>query len=302
MLQPEAPVSPQVVLSDDGDLSFHIGDISQPYLGYGTNKEQVDNYAKYLQEELQRIAETPGLQVQADVYNQTYVSTNVHDHLAQFFNIRGDHHLKHFLRTIQRLLPYHLADGIDHVFTLDSVTEHGLSGLLFPQMQRWLLAGGLTEEVAAEATNAMALPFSKDVQRRVRLRQNYQSVSIGQGVEAHCMTIVAKDSTFSVMRERQDIPDYDEPEMNPTQYGNVVWRNLSMSTLGNCACWGVEGMELGHPPLLEYDHLYEMGPHNVDFARQAVSHLLGAAVLSRHAAAYQGREDVYAHAVWLENE
>lgn len=295
---PEAPIKPQFTLSENGDLIFDVGDVMKPYFAESVSDEERHSYVNYLERKLNQISDKPGMQVFAGDDSHTYLSTNVHDHLAQFFNIRRDERLGEYLYDLGALLPYHLADGIDHVFTIDWVTPYGLDGLLFPHMQRWLQDGGLAEGVAVEAVNTMALPFDADVQRRVQESIKYKSNATGQGIEAFCMRIASTDDTFSVMREQD--PKQDETELGSSsqQYGEVTWRNLSLETLGSCACWGVEGMDKDDPPLLRFDHLYQMGPHNIDMARQSVSHILGMAVLSRHATTHEGREDVYADAVW----
>lgn len=81
--------------------------------------------------------------------------------------------------------------------------------------------------------------------------------------------------------------------------GKVAWNWIDLSTIGNCACWGVDGEKRGRIYIRdESTRLYEMGPHNVDSSVQSLSLVLGAAALAYRAAMYKGTEGILDNAEW----
>ena len=83
--------------------------------------------------------------------------------------------------------------------------------------------------------------------------------------------------------------------------GQVVWKNLTISTLGECACWGSLGSARENVLIKNTSkRLYELDPHNVDFARQSLGLLIGVGILAHYAVQYAGSEDITADATWQE--
>ena len=101
-------------------------------------------------------------------------------------------------------------------------------------------------------------------------------------------------------REQFGVHVYDDSgESRTNEYVEVAWNWMDLSTIGDCACWGVAGDDRGWVDISpETNRLYEMGPHNVDYALQSLSLVLGAATLAFATAQYEGKEDILANAKW----
>ena len=187
-------------------------------------------------------------------------------------------------------------DSDEHVFSLDVWHNSGAVGVIFPQFQRWLNAV-LNEDTARTCINSMAYPFGsaarKQAEKDFSYRTDGESAAAGLG-----------GFTFGVIsrREKFGISTYDETDEEPIhKEGEVAWNWVDLSTIGSCACWGVIGEERERVYIgPESSRLYEMSPHNIDFATQSLSLVLGAATLAYEAARYPGREDILASAEWAE--
>lgn len=224
----------------------------------------------------------------------TEVSIEVERTLGRYFTISPDklERLNKFLQAVNRLLPYHPEDDVDRVYSLDILGHFGAQGVINHQFQRWLNATGIREEVARKCLLAMAIPFGKDQVRKANKGFRYY----GHGADAASFRLGLPGGDF----RQFGLHRYEETDTGfVTQNGEVEWSWIDLSTLGSCACWGVDGMKRSNLDIdLRTSRLYEMVPHNVDFAHQSLSLLLGAAVLANEAAAYEGREDVFANATW----
>ena len=223
------------------------------------------------------------------------ITVDVEKRFRDSFHNRGDPDISAFLRQLNSILPFHPEDSVDRVYSLDFLHELGATGVINHHFQRWLNAGGLTEDVARHSAIAMTLPFGNDITGRAKKGFDYFGDDNGQMATAYSSRIVAANEEFKLWKSE------DTEDAHVEQAGKVVWRNLNISTLGDCACWGATGEEREHvraqPPT---KRLYEMTPHNVDYARASLSLVLGIGALTYHATQYDGQEDVLAHVEWGE--
>lgn len=224
--------------------------------------------------------------------NDTAVaSIDVQEALGSSFNNRGDDKILNFLKHLSLSLPYHPEGPTDRIASLDSITTHGTFAGIFPQFQRWLNAEGITEETAKESVLAMAMPFGKATKNKAA--KDFKEY--GGSASAWAFGISVHPDTFGLRKEEAT------PDTIIETNGEVKWDWVYLSTLGSCACWGVNGDDRRNISVSpEVSRLYQMTPHNVDFARQMLSHILGLGVLSHQAAEYAGQEDIFAEVEWEE--
>ena len=200
------------------------------------------------------------------------------------------------LRNIQPFVGYAgLEDSTDYLFSLDYWYEHGAGGVIFPGMQRWLNAGGLTEEVAKECIEAMALPYGSEKQDAANEEFEYRTdgESAVGGIGGFTFGVISKREDFGI--------EFVDTSGEERKYraGKAPWNWINLSTIGSCACWGPSGQERERVYVgRETSRLYEMHPHNVDMPIQSLSLVLGAGVLAREASEYKGQEDILENATW----
>lgn len=186
-------------------------------------------------------------------------------------------------------------DPREGVFSLDSWGTRGASGNIHAHFQRWLNAGGFSEDVASSALTAMALPYSQQTRERAKEDFLYQVNGrfVRAGLGGFDLGITNNFSDFGIALDvgEDDTPEYRE--------GKTEWNWLNFTTIGNCACWGPDWTSRGDIYIRAWNNrLYDFGPHNVDTEVQSLSLVLGAARLAYHSAQYEGTEDILADVVW----
>jgi hypothetical protein len=208
--------------------------------------------------------------------------------------------LARYLALISALLPYYPEDDIDRVFALPWIGDRGVSGVVYQQFQRWIdCEEGIDEETARACIQAMAYPFGEEFTEQAKKEFRLWGDE-GYHAEGSMFEYVVSQGTMSHFTITQSIETEDTVTY---KRGEVEWKWVDFRTLGSCACWGVNGEERDR---LYMDRrtlrLYEMLPHNIDFAHQAFSLMLGAGALAHKAATYEGTEDVFANVNWLSEE
>lgn len=188
-------------------------------------------------------------------------------------------------------------DSRDGVFSLDFWANIGATGVIHPQFQRWLNANGLDEETGRRCIDAMAYPFGEEQRSRAKKEFSYYTdgQSAAAGVGGFTFGVISRRESFGIaeFNGSDETPEY--------RNGKVAWNWADLSTIGSCACWGVSGTDRETVYLRpDTNRLYEMNPHNVDFAVQSLSLVLGAATLAYEAAQYSGTEDILASVEWRE--
>ena len=137
----------------------------------------------------------------------------------------------------------------------------------------------------------MALVYDQETQDDAQEDFIYEQSAGDQVAMGGLFRIVSRSEEFRF----SSIEDTGEEGI--VRNGKVRWNWIDISTIGSCACWGPAGEErsrmLLHSPITR---LYNMDPHNVDFAMQSLSLVLGMAVLADEASRYEGEEDIFADA------
>lgn len=203
-------------------------------------------------------------------------------------------------KAIKDLSAFTFADPFDmrdYVFDLEFWSQHGARGVVYPHMQRWLNADLLDEDIGRQVFDAMLLPFHPDIQEVLRKEFEYRAYGreVSSGVGGLSVNFWLRVGRFDVTRlvEVDGEPKY--------QTGTVDWHWPNLSTIGSCACWGVDGMDRSdvylHPDMAR---LYEMQPHNIDGPLQSLSLVLGMGRLAYEAANYDGEEDILAGVEWAD--
>lgn len=173
-------------------------------------------------------------------------------------------------------------DSRDAVIGVELWDNSGMNAIVYQQMQQWLNHGGLNETVVKEARLAMALPFgAQAVQSVLGLGRNRKKFI------ADDIRVWGKPESF--------YSDIFNPELNKYEPKEYEWTDLNVSTLGNCACMGlnISSVRTFHIHG-ESKRLYQLTPHNVDIGPQSLSLALGLGVLARHAAEYQPEQPLFA--------
>ncbi len=271
-------IAPQFTYEPDGILKVQI-DYEDPQIYEGKVREGQGKA-------MDALSEHRGVEIEGKE-DRAMASIDVQEALGSSFNNRGDEKILKLLTSLSLSLPYTLQGTSDRVVALDSITTAGTFSGIYPQFQRWMNSQGLdadqgiNEDVAKIAVGAMATPFGKALTRKaLKNFRPYPGGGDGGSFRVSTMT-----DRFGIRSE--------------SQRGDVRWNWVYLTTLGSCACWGVNGDDKEYILIRDDEaRLYQMTPHNVDFARQTLSHILGLGVLAHQAAEYEGQEDIYADTEW----
>lgn len=185
----------------------------------------------------------------------------------------------------------------DPVLDLDFLWDTAVNGVAYTHFQRWLNAGALNEESALRAMMAMAMPLGRGavnmVSRGFGFTQPPNSYKEGSS-GPYSFGITMPSSNFRLI--------VTDPENAANKKrGNVTWNWVNLSTLGDCACWGVVAEERDYVYLTRgSSELYNMATHNLDTPGQTLGLVLGIASLAYEASRYQGTEDIFADVEWDE--
>jgi hypothetical protein len=207
-----------------------------------------------------------------------------------------------FIQAAQLLGGLSVDGSKDDVISLEYVMPGGLTLFVHPHFQRWLNGPGLSEQAARACIDAMAGVFGAEVHADTMRNMHYDpTMRIGSGSDA------IDDFTGFTVASGLDNFRVSETVLTPdsvmSRHGHVAWQNLRLSTLGNCACMGVDGSdrEVYTGSEVAYPELYRWKSHNVDSAVQTASLLLGAASLAYSAWQYTGREDIFSSVHWSDD-
>lgn len=288
-----AEIRPQITYSPEGILTVATG-LTEQYETEDVDPVDLDALAKYRRLQFEQMAEADGVSIEED--EGVLVATiDVDARFTGSFNTDGDPDISQFLGLLNRALPYHPQDNIDRVVGLEFLDEHGANGIVYEQFQRWLDAGELTENVARQLVTALALPFGQDEVTAASRNFSFH--------EADSNT-VAKSKSFKLVLRKARFGLYDSggtDDFYTERSGSIEWSEIDLKTMGDCACWGVASTDRGMINIYDDSkRLYDMQPHNVDFARQALSQILAISTLAYHAARYEGEENVFSNADWGE--
>lgn len=197
------------------------------------------------------------------------------------------------------LIDFHPQDGIDRVAGIDGIYDRGAAVTINQHFQRWLESpGAFSEELARRAVEAMAMPFEAELTKNL-LGKEYRYVEYTDGGY-----FAGADAMFGIVIRRDEFGLHrvsDDPEVR-SESADVNWYWTNISTIGNCACWGTDGIERGHLYIEgESKRLYELVPHNVDYSLQAISQVLALGVMTHAASQYEGQEDIFADTDWQQS-
>src|SRR5690606_8436044 len=82
----------------------------------------------------------------------------------------NSYHDTEYKRIINVLNPFTYLDAhtdVDGVFGLEWWGENGATGVIYPQLQRWMNNDALNEDLGREIHEAMILPFDRDERKRL---------------------------------------------------------------------------------------------------------------------------------------
>ena len=246
---------------------------------------------EYLDRVLSKITEDKNFELFENEHEFT-VRTNV---IEYFFEPNSDVETMHkkARQLVDALDPftYHDAHSIqDGVFSLDWWGASGATGVVYPQMQRWLNADLFDDTLARDVFDCMIGPYNDEAKLEAINDYRYRKYSNGVEAGANQMSVnvILKDDAFGFVRF------VDDPEEPTYERSKVLWRWPMISTIGSCACWGVAGDDRDNIYISDETlRLYEMGPHNVDGYLQSLSLALGMGRLAYEATKYTGTEDIF---------
>jgi hypothetical protein len=288
----ETLTRPQLVYTPEGSLDFKSA-LTDRYRYPDRDEEDYLPQIVQAREEALEVATTlPGVQVAVDdgeVIVSTFTEEFLHGVDPANFERVGQ-----LLAVFNRLATYKATDGVERIVGFDAISDRGSQATINYQFQRWQNSPDcLTEVVGKRAHEALLLPFESDFQKRELKDFRFRKYDDGYYAGSSIMIGVGiKKETFKITRLSR--------EHKTSEYGEVDWFFPNISTLGNCACFGVDGMDRGDLLLQDGESkgLYEMHPHNVDYALQAFSQLLALGVLTYEASRYYGDEDIFEGIEW----
>jgi hypothetical protein len=271
--------SPQLSYSPDGMLHIQASTVSNP---------------PPVQKQLEKLDAMTGISVDS----ANGIEVDVRAAFGSEFKLtKPVQNISRFLNTLGRILPSDPDSSGDYVLHTPYLGVGGFNATVYPHFERWLQSPDpLTETVAKETLAAMALPFGliyeSSVQRQFKLRATRQA-------EASQFSVTIFTDRFSLYSIQSTPAEFVET------VGSVDWNWVQLSTLGNCACIGVQSedrhlINVSETSQTRKRWLYEMKPHNVDSPKRTLSQLLGVGTLAYHATLYDGSEDILAEAQWQE--
>lgn len=224
--------------------------------------------------------------------NQVNVDIEIVKSLGKYFNNYGDTALTEAIRNINAILFSDPQGMTDRVVGMTSWHYIGAHASIFPQFQRWLNSSQLSDEEVRQAIIAMTLPFGEDQTQKAK--DDFTDLGRG-GYTAWSYRVAVRSETFGLHKQEETDDSFVVTD------GRVAWNSIDLSTLGDCACWGPTGEERNRIHLRpDSSKLYDLSPHNWDFARQSLSLVLGLGSLAYHASRHEGREDIFADVEWQE--
>jgi len=277
----EISLAPQFIFVPEGELILSTSTQSEY-----PESEQADPIKVVA---LDKLGAMPGVNT---IESNTSLTAHVDikECLGNSFNNRGDQKISEFFQIVRALLPGWIEDDTDRVLGVNLLNDRGLNIEVNEHFQRWLNHRGFSEEVARDTVRSMALPFGKENLNRIKKDFEYHAIDgIGEMVEAGSFRTIVRTSEFGLMKE----------DSESFKQSTVKWRNTDMSTIGNCACLGVDASQREEVLIQDgVKQLYEMSPHNTEFARQSLSLFLGLGTMAYHATQYNGTEDILAEVTW----
>lgn len=204
----------------------------------------------------------------------------------------GSSEYKRIINQLEDFASFDFDDPRDGVFSLDWWGSNGATGVVYPHLQRWMNSGSFTEEVARGVFDAMVEPYGKSEKKELNKFYEYKVYSNGivSGLGGMSVSATLRNDEFGITQLGDGVG---------VEKGTVEWSWANLSTVGSCACWGVDGDDR-RDIILESDstRLYEMQPHNVDAPIQSLSLALGMARIAYEASYYQGQEDIFQNVQW----
>lgn len=282
---------PQISYSLGGELSIRAG-LDEGRV-FGDDPERRKAQRESRAQVLEDLSSQGATVEKVDDYRYS-LRVDVQEHLGEALYLygQGDEMIASFLNKIRILLPFLPEDNIDRVVSLKA--HHSTSGgaEVNHQFQRWMNAHGLNEENGKETIMAMELPLEEGY--RQLIERDFQFVE-DQNTKSAC----AEGSLVAIRHEWFGVTQTQETEGEPSiTRGKVVWGWPELRTLGG-ACIGANGRDREGVRMSPHSkRLYELTSNNVDMARQSLSMLLGLGTMARHAAAYEGSEDILEQVEW----
>ncbi len=275
-------IAPRITYSPEGILELHrtVGEDAGAI--YAQHKEIVDAIPGY-----EVVDDGPDTTVRVEVHKVVKINTQ-----SDWI----DSSAGRLIENLSFFTHFSYKDLRDGVISLYSwTTDWAPSGFIYPQLQRWLNAGGLDEDTARNCINAMAYPLGFDAQKQAKKDFSYRinEKSAGAGAGGFTFGVISKRDTFGVAEEFKTGEEYSH------RVGEVEWNWINLSTIGSCACWAADWEQRKEVHISsDLNRLYKISPHNVDSAVQSLSLVLGAATLAYEAARYPGTEDILSNAKW----
>jgi hypothetical protein len=194
-----------------------------------------------------------------------------------------------FGRIIDQINPFIYFDHDetrDGVFSLDILTRNGVVGIVYPHLQRWMNTDLFTSKVGRSINDALIEPFGARQKTLLDKEYRYKRYSDGvsAGVDPMSVSVSLRDDEFGVSLSGSN---------GRTEEHRIRWRWPNITTIGNCACWGVTGEDREWLYIEQGStRLYKMSTHNVDGPIQSLSLVLGMARMAFYASKYDGSEDI----------
>jgi|GEM_PF-1286093 len=286
-------IRPQFTFNPEGVLKITTG-LNEGFEHSTYTPELIEKAVEKRREHLAHLDEENGISVEEDG-GFASVSVDVRDRFSKSFNFfeSDDSNITDFLTGINNIVPLYPLDSIDRVLGLRYVSERGAEGVVNQHFQRWLNTQEVTEDIARQCVNAMALPYGEPEEKKAKKEFRFRSGEGFAQINTLTYKLNVQTEEFGICKSEETDEEHTETE------GKVAWSWFGITTLGSCACWGVPGDDRGHIHVQpETKALYEMEPHNVDSARQSLSLILGVGALAHHAALYEGTEDIFTKTEW----
>lgn len=281
-------VRPQFVYSPEGRLEFRVApeDIISKYT-------DLDSARKLNSQGLEELAEVGRVEIE-ERGGLSLISVNVKERMSSLGNglsLESQTWYEEFFGRVSPLLACFPQDKVDRVVGINAIGGPVFS--VNQHFQRWMnLKRALSEGLCRRVISNMQIPFGATLagEGDKRLIHTSGDNSVGMGdLMSYSVGLNRDRFGFAKLNEQGD--GYLRGE------ADWFWPNLS--TMGNCACLGSDGLERSSLILDGGRGIYDLVPHNIDNWSQILSLILGVGTLAYEAAEYEGREDIFEEVSWV---
>ena len=263
-------IKPQLTFNPDGNLQIRTD--SGGRLSTDSSGER--------ERGLDLLAAQSGIDV-IEANNSRVVLVNVRQRFDSF-NERDNRDVGDFLKAVSSILPNVPKDSVDRVITIDSLRPSNVRATAYQQFHDWLAGGGLTEAVAKESISAMAMPFGREYEERVRNNRRFKYAQENGILTAKIGEFIHVES----QERRFKTIEYEKPgDESPLRIASLFLMTIDIGVMASLGT----GVEDDRPfkKIQNVPRVYELSSKYIGSQNDVLSLILGIGTLAFYASEYE---------------